>query len=63
MQHEDGRRKGWEDGKGGEHEGLGRLNWRKDREGDQGKRFLDKSIHYRVREKTITREIPRNPRT
>ena len=51
----------WGEGKvGREHKGLGWLSCWKDREGQQGKSYLDKAIHYGIREKPGTREIPRN---
>ena len=50
---------GKEEGKE-EREGLGSMNWGKDRERKQGKRYLDRGSYYRVRKKCGTREILRN---
>ena len=44
-----------------ELDGLGRLSWGKDREEEQGKRYLDRGSHYGISEKAGTRELARNP--
>ena len=60
--------KGWkgrseaEEGEGvGEHEELRRSCWEKDKEGEQGKRYIDWGSPYGVTEEPDNKEIPKNP--
>lgn len=48
-------------GRQGEHEEMGLLSWGRDRKGMQKKRYLSNGNHYEVREKSVAKEIPRNP--
>lgn len=44
-----------------EQEGLGWLNWGKDGEEEQRKRYLGRGSHYGDSEKADTKEISKNP--
>lgn len=51
------KKRGW----GAYHNRMGWLNLRRDRIGEQSKRYLDRGILYRVGEKPGAREFPSNP--
>ena len=57
---EDGR--GVEGNQGGECEGSGRSRWVMDKQGEQGKRYIERGSHYRVNKKPSTKKTPRHPK-